>query len=61
MLFMVIEHFKESGATATAEMKLEISGKLPEGVPAGTGNTSVTLKLADESGWCIKDVDTPTG
>ncbi|HEV7649289.1 MAG TPA: hypothetical protein VGP26_14125 [Actinophytocola sp.] len=51
---------KESGETATAEMKLELSGDLPEGLPEGAGNTTITLKLADESGWCIKDVGTPS-
>jgi hypothetical protein len=51
---------KESGDTATAEMKLELTGDLPEGVPAGAGKATVTLKLADESGWCIKDVGAPT-
>jgi hypothetical protein len=47
---------KENGDTATAEMTISLSGGAAENLPEGTGNTKLTMKLADEGGWCVKDI-----
>jgi hypothetical protein len=43
-----------SDTEATAEVKVSLSGDLPEGVPEGTGDTSGKMNLSNKDGdWCI--------
>jgi len=54
---------KESGDTATAQLKILFDG-VPEqfkNTPPFDGSQSFTLQLADDGGWCVKDLQTPGG
>jgi hypothetical protein len=43
-----------SDTEATAEVKVTLSGDLPEGVPEGTGDTTGKMNLSNKDGdWCI--------
>lgn len=47
---------KENGSTATADMTISLSGGAADKLPGGVGDTKLTMELADEDGWCVKDI-----
>lgn len=43
-----------SDTEATAEVKITLTGELPEGVPEGAGSSNVTLNMSNDGGdWCV--------
>jgi hypothetical protein len=48
---------KTSDTEATAEVKIKLSGDLPEGIPAGSTETGGKMHLTSDGGdWCIKSL-----